>query len=392
MNFRIPILFYAGYKLYDESFFNQLPYICAYGILGKAVNIVLSSIITKYLLLSILDIDITFSQMTTFGCVANIVESLNVFSFLKKTSNKNFYLLYGSYIIGNATAVDVFNASVKIAHLQTVHVSAQTYLLLGLKPIVDAVSGLIIGSLVALLSAVIVRVSYRPAGCKDTDLSDVILIISSTCFVYFFTSLIRISSLFGVFACCLVQKRYLFCNLSEWSANFFKNTMEPLSFCMEQLFLIFIGYKLLSVDLESVYKFCLIALGASYSAKGLMILIVSMVINLWKKSPVKTQMQGLLVFGGVRGARAYPLIVAYIGPFSRTFQDTIIVMIVFSVLIDNIITNLLVRMLKGGLRNPEVEDKEIHMVPQRLEKMNNDFFAWMRKKEMNLYQLFKIAD
>ena len=325
--------------------------------------------------------------MVTFCCVSNIVEPLSIFSFLKKTSEKNFYLLLGSFIIGNATAVDVFSASVRIAHLdKSVEVPAFTYLLLALKPVVDAVFGLMIGVLVGLLTA---TAKIRDQG----ELHDVGMIVSSSCFVYFFTSLLGKSSLFGVIAVCIVQERYLFMNMSEWSVLAVKNILEGLSYCLELLFYIFTGYKILGVDFTAVYQYCLTALFASYMAKILIIGVVSSVINIWKKSAIKTQMQGLLILGGTRGARSYPLIVAYIGPFSRTFQDMILLMIVFSVLVDSLISKVLVNMLESRLnRLEEQEDREIHMVPGPLEETNNSWFEWMRKKEEVFHKWFQQQD
>ena len=376
--------------MFSKSFFHQFPYICIYGIIGKISIITLSSVFTKQLFLWSLDYDVTYSQMVTFCCVSNIVEPLSIFSFLKKTSERNFYLLLGSFIIGNATAVDVFSASIRISHLhKAVEVPALTYSLLALKPVVDAVIGLLVGVFVGLITAIAKTTCSRREG----ELYDVGMIFSSTCFVYFFTSMIGKSSLFGVIAVCIVQERYLFMNLSQWSVRTVKVTLEGLSYCIELLFYVFIGYKILSVDFTAVYMHCLLALFASYLAKMVIIGVISFVITIWRKSAIKTAMLGLLLIGGTRGARSYPLIVAYIGPFSRTFQDMILLMIVFSVVVDSLINNILVSMLERRLnRLEDEEDREIHVVPGPLEKTNNTWFEWLREKELLLHQLFLLRD
>ena len=387
---RIPILLFAGYKLYNKAFFNQFPYIFAYSIGGKVVNITLSSVITKYLFLWWFELDVTYSQMVTFVCVSNIVEPLSIFSFLKKTSMNNFYLLLGCFIIRNAVAVDVFSASIRLAHLQkSVEVPLQTYILLTIKPVYDATIGIMSGVLVGLLTALSVKRRGRIVG----DFGEIGTIVSSTCFVYFATSILRVSSLFGVLAICIVQERYLFMNMKEHNVIAVKNTLEGVSYCLQLLFYIFVGYKLLSVDFSGVYQYCLTALAASYLAKILIIGVVSLVINVWKTSPIKTQMQGLLVFGGTKGARSYPLIVSYIGPFSRTFQDMVLLIIVFSVLFDNFISHMLVSRLNKrlGLLQEE-EDREIHMVPAPVEKTTNSCFEWLRKKELKFHQYFKCQE
>ena len=191
---------------------------------------------------------------------------------------------------------------------------------------------------------------------------------------------------------CIVQERYLFSNLSANSVITVKILLEATANLIELFFYILIGYKFMSVDFKQIYLYALIALIASYLAKTIMITTASVLINLWRKSKVKTQMQGLLIFGGTRGARAYPLLVSYVGAFSRTFQDMLLIFIVFSVLVDGIISNVFVEVLRKKLYNPSVEDREIHMVPMVVERRTNSCLEWIRKKELVLYNLFKIED
>ena len=390
MNFRIPILLYFGYSLYSPSFFKQLPHICMYGIVGKCVNIGMSTLLTKFSLELLLKFEITYSQTIIFCCVSNIVEPLNAFTFFRETSNNNFYLLLGVFIIGNATACDVFDAFVKIAHLpKDVDVPKLTYFCLALKPVWAGVLGSLIGALVGLFVATIIRLNDKERAGENYEIG---LIVSSSCFVYFLSSFLRVSSMFAVLTCCIVQERYLFTNLSVNSVLAVKTIFLAMSYCIELLFYIVIGYKFMSVDFEQVYKYALIALVASYLTKSIMIIATSVIINLWKKSKIKTQMQGLLIFGGIRGARSFPLLIAYVGAFDRTFKDMLLIIIVFSVLVDGIISNVLVIVLRKELYNPAVEDREIHMVPWVMEKRTNGCVDWLRKKELILYNMFKVED
>ena len=390
MNFRIPILLYFGYCLYSPSFFKQLPYIVLYAIVGKIINIAMSTLLTKFSLELLLKFEITYSQTIIFCCVSNIVEPLNAFTFFKETSANNFFLLLGAFIIGNATAFDVFNAFVKIAHLpKHVDVPELTYFCLALKPVWDGVFGSLIGALVGIFVATIIRLNDKERVGENYEIG---LIVASSCFVYFLSSFLRLSTMFAVLSCCLVQERYLFTNLSVNSVLAVKTILGAMSYCIELLFYIFIGYKFMSVDFKQVYQYALIALVASYLTKSIMIIVTSLIINLWKKSKIKTQMQGLLIFGGIRGARSYPLLVGYLGPFSRTFQDMLLIIIVFSVLVDGIISNVLVIVLRRWLYNPSVEDREIHMVPWVMERKTNSCVEWLRKKELILYNLFKVED
>ena len=390
MNFRIPILLYFGYTLASSGIFRQLPYICVYGTIGKIVNIAMSTLLTKFSFELLAKFEITYSQAIIFCSVSNIIEPLNVFKFFHETSSNNFYLLLGVFTIGNATAVDVFNAFLQIAHLpKHVDVPTVTYLCLALKPVWDGVCGSLIGAVVAISIATVARLNGKTRASENVEIG---LIVSASCSVYFLSSLLRVSSMFAVLTCCIVQERYLFNNLSDKSVLAVKGTLEAMANCIELLFYIFIGYKFMSVDFRQVYSYALIALIASYLAKSIMISTASVLINLWKKSKIKTQMQGLLIFGGIRGARSYPLLVSYIGAFSRTFQDMLLIFIVFSVLVDGIISNVFVTVLRRKLYKPSVEDREIHMVPLLVERRTTSCVEWLRKKELLLYNLFKLED
>ena len=192
MTFRIPILLYFGYSLATAGVFRQLPYICVYGTIGKMVTIAMSSVFTKYSFDFLLNFKITLSQAVIFCSVSNIIEPLNVFKFFQQTSSNNFYLLLGVFILGNATAVDVFNAYLRTAHLpKHVNVSIETYTFLLLKPVWDGVFGTLIGALVGFFIAIIARLNGKVRASEYVEIG---LIISASCSVYFLSSFLRIST------------------------------------------------------------------------------------------------------------------------------------------------------------------------------------------------------
>ena len=106
MNLRLPILVHICYKVYHKHFFSQFPIICLYGILGQILLIFLTSLINQALMTIVFEHNWTFSQIAMFSCLTSMVDPMTIF-FLKPS--KNFYLFLGIYLVGNATAWDLYS-------------------------------------------------------------------------------------------------------------------------------------------------------------------------------------------------------------------------------------------------------------------------------------------
>ena len=86
-------------------------------------------------------------------------------------------------------------------------------------------------------------------------------------------------------------------------------------------------------------------------------------LNFRRKRPIGTRLQALLLFGGVRGPRSYALTCFYgNAPYGNLFRDTQLLLIVFSSLVDTLISKMLVRSIRRKLNKIE-GDKFVPIIP-----------------------------
>ena len=101
----------------------------------------------------------------------------------------------------------------------------------------------------------------------------------------------------------------------------------------------------------------------SYFARLIIIITISFVLNFRRKRPIGTRLQALLLFGGVRGPRSYALTCFYgNAPYAHLFRDAQLLLIVFSSLVDNLISKMLVRRIRRKLVKIE-GDKFVPIIP-----------------------------
>ena len=151
-------------------------------------------------------------------------------------------------------------------------------------------------------------------------------------------------------------------NLCTKSVMSVKIASETLAYLSNMLCYIIVGYEFSQDMFGFCIPFTLITIVVSYIVRVVIILTITVIINSKKKRPIGSRLQALLVFGGVRGPRSFAMVVDYNNaPYSVLFKSTQLHLIVFSVVVDTLITKLIIRSIRKKLE--KLKDKHVTVIP-----------------------------
>ena len=361
---RAPILFFSCYSLYNRHFARQIIYIFLYGFCGRFLFLAITGFLIKWLASQFVGLEyFNYGCAWSFAGISAIVDPLSGFSVFKDTSQKNFFLLLGIYVVGNTIGVEIFKAALQLApYPSNQAIPATTVMVLLLSIILNIIISLLIGAAVGLLTSFFSRFIHHTKSC---EFYEPFITLGGPLLTMLFCEWNGRSEIFGVIICCLIQERYVFLNLSTKSVMSIKVAMEAFAFLSNLLGFVVIGYKLFRsfAVFFDIWKFVLMVLLVSYLVRLVIILTITCVLNFKRKRPIGTRLQGLLLFGGVRGPRSYALTCFYgNAPYAALFRDAQLLLILFSVIVDTLISKMLVRSIKRKLDKIK-GDKFVPIIP-----------------------------
>ena len=371
-NLRLPILLYCAYKLCHRNFFLQFFDIVMYGILGNILIVVITSVINKPLLKLLFDQDFTLSQLAMFSCVTGMVDPITI---CYHRTNKIFYLFLGVFLFGNATCVDLFSPTSRVAYATNHTVSATTYGYLLLNFILDFVFGILLGLAVGLFTAYL---SKTAKGNQNSHYYQPGIAVAGTALVYSLACYWTLSALFAVLTCCFVQERYVFINFTRASCVAVKDGLESIAKLMEGFFYLLVGYFLNRVSVEEVGLQVMMFMSVSLVVKAVVFTSISLLLNIKKKTPVGEMLKttAMLVIVGSSMPRSWALLTTFQGgDHYEFFYDTHLLIITVSLVLDTLAAGIIYNQLE------EMEDEE--------EGEPSGLVKWITKTEKELFLLFQ---
>ena len=388
---RTPVLFFSCYSLYNRHFARQIIYIFLYGFCGRFIFLAITGFLIKWLASEFVGLEyFNYGCAWSFAGISAIVDPLSGFSVFKDTSQKNFFLLLGIYVVGNTIGVEIFKAALQLApYPSNQAIPATTIMILLLSIILNIFISLLIGTAVGLLTSLFSRLIRHTKSC---EFYEPFITIGGPLLTMLICEWNGRSEIFGVIICCLIQERYAFLNLSTKSVMSIKVAMEAFAFLSNLLGFVLIGYKLYRsfAVFFNIWKFVLMVLLVSYFVRLVIIFTITCVLNFRRKRPIGTRLQGLLLFGGVRGPRSYALTCFYgNAPYAALFRDAQLLLIVFSVIVDTLISKMLVRSIKRKLDKikgdkfvpiiplPEIVENNLDGCIMRVIKFEEKVLGWL---------------
>jgi len=388
---RTPVLFFSCYSLYNRHFARQIIYIFLYGFCGRFIFLAITGFLIKWLASEFVGLEyFNYGCAWSFAGISAIVDPLSGFSVFKDTSQKNFFLLLGIYVVGNTIGVEIFKAALQLApYPSNQAIPATTIMILLLSIILNIFISLLMGTAVGLLTSLFSRLIRHTKSC---EFYEPFITIGGPLLTMLICEWNGRSEIFGVIICCLIQERYVFLNLSTKSVMSIKVAMEAFAFLSNLLGFVLIGYKLYRsfAVFFNIWKFVLMVLLVSYFVRLVIIFTITCVLNFRRKRPIGTRLQGLLLFGGVRGPRSYALTCFYgNAPYAALFRDAQLLLIVFSVIVDTLISKMLVRSIKRKLDKikgdkfvpiiplPEIVENNLDDCIMRVIKLEEKILGWL---------------
>ena len=361
---RAPVLFFSCYSLYNRHFARQIIYIFLYGFFGRFIFLAITGFFIKWFATEFIGLEyFNYGCAWSYAAISAIVDPLTGFSVFKDTSQKNFFLLLGIYVVGNSIGVEIFKAALKLAPYRSDQaIPISTIMVLLISIILNIIISLIFGTVVGLLTSLFSRVIRHTKSC---EFYEPFITIGGPLLTMLICEWNGRSEIFGVIICCLIQERYVFMNLSTKSVMSIKVAMEAFAFLSNLLGFVLIGYKFYRsiVVFLDVWKFVLMVILVSYFVRLVIIITITCVLNFKRKRPIGTRLQGLLLFGGVRGPRSYALTCFYgNAPYALLFRDAQLLLIVFSVIVDTLISKMIVRSIRRKLDKIK-GDKFVPIIP-----------------------------
>ena len=380
-NIRLPVLIYVGYRLYNRLFFNQFLQICLFSVLANIVLVPIASVIFLYLMSLISSEDLSFLTSVMFVSVSLFTDPMTI---LELKPNKNFFLFLGIFILGNSTLLDIFCPVAKLASLGQTEDFYHDCGILVVASLLDIVLGVVLGCLVGILTSLMSILTRREPA--DTYYQGTVA-VGGTLVSYFLAAYFTLQPILSVLMCCLVQERYVFNNMDIDTVRAVKDGLKALSYLVQGLFFLYVGYFLANVEIAVVWKPVLVVLPITYVVKALIMTVCLGFLNIKKKSSLKEMCTALpmLVFGGSRGPRGWA-VVMHCQSYHHLpyFSHYVLFTIALSVLLDTFIFKTISQFM-------DPDDEELEEEEEGAELETNGCCKWLASVEKNLFHLL-VAD
>ncbi|KAF8387925.1 hypothetical protein HHK36_026587 [Tetracentron sinense] len=361
-----PIIFNAGFQVKKKQFFRNFMIIVLFGAVGTLISfgIISSGAMQLFKKLDIGSLDI--GDYLAIGAIFSATDSVCTLQVLNQDETPLLYsLVFGEGVVNDATSVVLFNA---IQRFDLSHLSPSIFLEFAGNFFYLFISSTMLGVLVGLLSAYIIKKLYF--GRHSTD-REVALMILMAYFSYMLAELFYLSGILTVFFCGIVMSHYTWHNVTESSRVTTKHAFATLSFVAEIFIFLYVGMDALDIEKwRYVSKSSILLLYSPGTSVGVSSILLGLVLvgraafvfplsflsNLTKKSPsdkINFNQQVTIWWAGLmRGAVSMAL--AY-NQFTRAGHTQLrgnaimitstITVVLFSTVVFGLMTKPLIRLL-----------------------------------------------
>ena len=338
-----PILLYTSYTLYNQQFLRQITSVYILSVFGTILNVLLTGLILKYIHDAVWNPYMSLTQSFAFASLISVVDPLAVVTLFQGVSQAkgNFFLAFGAALFGYGVAMELFEAANALAVFEeedTIPMSSYGYV--AAATITDVFWGIMIGVTCGLVSAAITKTTSI-----ECEYFESLVALGFAVLGYVLCLNLGLSYIFATIFCGLVQQRYTCINMSPKSSLSTENIIYALSLLSELLMFVLVGYFSVAVGYSALWDFAVAAIIIIYIIRILVTLGLSLLINIFRLSTISLRWQ-LLIFGGHRGPMSFAMALAYTGPFHLLFEETTLLVIVFSVMVDGVMSRYIASQLK----------------------------------------------
>ena len=278
-----------------------------------------------------------------FASLISVIDPLAVVTVFRGVNEVqgNFIQPFGAALFGYGVAMELFEAAKTLAVFdQDEPIPMSSFLYVAAPILNDPILGIIIGVTCGLVSAAITKTTSI-----ECEYFEPLVTLGFALLGYVLCLNLGLSYIFATIFCGLVQQRYTFINMSPKSSMSTENIVYALSLISELLMFVLVGDLVVPLGYFAVWDFAVVVIIIVYIIRIFVTLLLSLIINIFRLSTISFRWQ-LLIFGGHRGPMSLAMALAYTGPFHLLFEETTLLVIVFSVMVDGVMSRYIASQLK----------------------------------------------
>ncbi|XP_043547667.1 sodium/hydrogen exchanger 2 [Chiloscyllium plagiosum] len=357
-----PIVLDAGYFMPSRPFFDNIGTILWYAVVGTLWNII-GIAVSLYGICQVqaFDLsDITLFQTLLFGSLISAVDPVAVLAVFEEIHvNEQLHILvFGESLLNDAVTValyHIFKSFCQMRDILTVDIFA------GIAQFfVVGIGGIIVGIIYGFVAAFTTRFT------QNVRIIEPLFVFLYSYLCYLTAEMFRLSGIMALIACSMSMKYYVEENISMKSSTTIKYFMKMWSSVSETLIFIFLGVSTITNTHEWNWAFVCFTLLFCLIWRALGVIVLTQIINRFRKLIITRKDQFIIAYGGLRGAICFSLVFllpSHIFPRKHLFITSTIVVIFFTVFIQGMTIRPLVNFLdvkKTNKKQPTVSE-EIHI-------------------------------
>ncbi|XP_078078935.1 sodium/hydrogen exchanger 2 [Mustelus asterias] len=357
-----PIVLDAGYFMPIRPFFENIGTILWYAVVGTLWNVTGISL-SLYGICQVQAFelsDITLLQVLLFGSLISAVDPVSVLAVFEEIHvNEQLHILvFGESLLNDAVTValyHLFKSLCQMHSIQTVDIFA------GIGQfIVVGVGGIIVGIIYGFVAAFTTRFT------QNIRIIEPLFVFLYSYLCYLTAEMFRLSGIMSLIACSISMKHYVEENVSMKSSTTIKYFLKMWSSVSETLIFIFLGVATITDTHEWNWAFVCFTLLFCLIWRALGVIVLTQIINRFRKLLVTRKDQFIIAYGGLRGAICFSLVFllpSHVFPRKNLFITATIVVIFFTVFIQGTTIRPLVGFLdvkRSNKKQPSVSE-EIHI-------------------------------
>ncbi|XP_078259338.1 sodium/hydrogen exchanger 2 [Rhinoraja longicauda] len=357
-----PIILDAGYFMPGRLFFENIGTILWYAVIGTIWNIVGISL-SLYGICQVPAFqlsDITLLQILLFGSLISAVDPVAVLAVFEEIHvNEQLHILvFGESLLNDAVTVALYHSFkllCQMRNIETVDIFAAIA-----QFFVVSIGGILVGIIYGFVAAFTTRFT------QNVRIIEPLFVFLFSYLSYLTAEMFRMSGIMALIACSMSMKRYVEQNISMKSSTTIKYFLKMWSSVSETLIFIFLGVSTITEKHEWNWAFVGFTLLFCLLWRALGVIVLTWIINRFRKIVVTRKDQFIIAYGGLRGAICFSLVFllpSHIFPRKNLFITATIVVIFFTVFIQGMTIRPLVAFLevKRSNKSQPTVSEEIHI-------------------------------
>ncbi|XP_057416050.1 sodium/hydrogen exchanger 1-like [Lotus japonicus] len=357
-----PIIFNAGFRVKKKQFFRNFMTIMLFGAIGTLISFCIISLGAIHFFEKLGIGSLSIGDYLAIGAIFSATDSVCTLQVLNQDTTPLLYsLVFGEGVVNDATSVVLFKA---IQNFDLSHIDLTTALQLIGKFSYLFIASTLLGILVGLLSAYIIKKLYFGKLIRHSTVREVALMILMAYLSYMLAELFSLSAILTVFFCGIVMSHYTWHNVTESSRVTTKHAFATLSFIAEIFLFLYVGMDALDIEKWRIVSqsprksigVSSLLLALILVGRAAFVFPLSFLSNLFTKSPsekIEFKQQVTIWWAGLmRGAVSIALSYNQFTKLDHTklsekaiMITSTITVVLFSTLVFGLMTKPLVRLL-----------------------------------------------